>query len=699
MKAVSIEWGGKQLTIETGRFAHLATGAVTVRYGDTVILATATIADKPRPDVNFFPLLIDYEERFYASGKLSGSRFMKREGRPSEDATLTARLIDRPLRPMFPKHFRNDVQVVLTVLSADLKNDPDIVAIVAASSALMLTNAPFTGPVAGIRVGLIDGQFVVNPTHQEMVNSSLDLVVAGTATDITMIEAGANEVDEATLMKAFEFGHQNLQPALQLQQQLLDAAGKSSTKTYEVVDADLPVEADIRAFVADKIESAIYHADKTTRQNELALLQEAVIAKFVDDENPQNLVLEVLESVLGEAVKKNILESNRRPDGRKLTEVRPLDIAVDLLPITHGSAMFKRGETQALSIVTLGSVEEAQLIDTMEQETSKLYMHHYNFPPFATGEVKPMRTPGRREIGHGALAERALLPVIPGKDEFPYTIRVVSEVLASNGSSSMASTCGSTLSLMAAGVPIKKPVSGVAMGLMYDKKTGNYKIITDLAGIEDFNGDMDYKVAGTKDGITAIQLDMKQPGLKMNILQEALTQAKQARLEILEAMLKVIPTHRDKLAENAPKVVIITIDPTRIGEVIGPGGKVINQIIDSAGGKEQTSISIDPDGKVFITAHTDEDLQKARQAVEGIVKVVQAGEIYTGRVVKVMDFGAFVEILPGKDGLVHISELSDKRVEKVTDVVQEGDMVTVKVKEIDNLGRINLSIKAAKQSQ
>ena len=683
--------GESELVIETGKLAQLASGSVTLRLGDTVVLATAVMAPTPRADIDFFPLLIDYEEKFYAAGKISGSRFIKREGKPSEDAILAARLVDRPLRPLFPKGFYNDVQVVATVLSVDKANDPDILAIIAASAALMQTGAPFKGPVAGVRVGYIDGKFVLNPTYEERDRSQLDLVVAGTKDAIMMVEAGASEVSEQILLDAIEFGHQQMQPAINIQLEMTQKLGVKNGE-YTIKETPEELKEKIFASIKEDLPTAIYHPDKAERNTQLTALQHRVWEEFVNEENPETVVSDIFSKAISAEFRRNVLSNGKRPDGRKVDEIRPLSMEVGLLPRTHGSALFTRGETQALSVVTLGSLDDEQMLDTMEAETTKRYMHHYNFPPYATGEVKPMRSTGRREIGHGALAERALVPVIPDREAFPYTIRVVSEILASNGSSSMASVCGSTLSLMDAGVPIKKPVAGVAMGLVTDGD--KFQVLTDIAGIEDFNGDMDFKVAGTRDGVTALQMDIKVAGITKAVLQEALAQAQKGRYFLLDAMEKIIATPRPETSQYAPKVFVVKIPQDKIGEIIGPGGRMINSIIDKAGGKLVTNISIEEDGKVFITSTDNQLGQQAAQTISDMVRELKPGERFNGTVTRIMDFGAFVEVLPGREGLVHISQLANRRVEKVEDVVKVGDKLDVIVTEIDSLGRINLSHKA-----
>ena len=565
MEKFETQLGEAKLTLETGRLAGLANGSVTLRIGDTVVLATAVVAATPRENIDFFPLMIDYEERFYASGKISGSRFIKREGRPSEDAILSARLIDRPLRPLFPKGFHNDVQVVITVLSADLVHDPDVLSITAASAALMQAGAPFNGPVAGVRVGLVDDKFILNPTYEQRAKSQLDLVVAGTRDAIMMVEAGALEVSEAKMVDAIEFAHKSLQPAIEIQHELVKRLNVANDK-YEVTTTPAELKTNIATRLGGQLEEALYHPEKIVRNTKLDTLRQAIWEEFISEENPEAVVADIFSKVVSEEFRRNILEHDKRPDGRKLDQIRPLSIEVGVLPRPHGSALFTRGETQALSTVTLGSLDDEQVLDTMELDTTKRYMHHYNFPPYATGEVKPMRTTGRREIGHGALAERALMPMIPSREDFPYTIRLVSEILASNGSSSMASVCGSTLSLMDAGVPIKKPVAGIAMGLVTGE--GKYKILTDIAGIEDFNGDMDFKVAGSRDGITALQMDIKVAGITKQIMSEALAQAKQAREFLLAEMGKIISAPRPELSPFAPRVIVVKVPQDPICEMI-----------------------------------------------------------------------------------------------------------------------------------
>ena len=693
MEQLTTKVGAATLTLSTGKLAKLASGSVTIQLGDTVLLATAIVANQPKATATYFPLLIDFEEKMYASGKISGSRFIKREGRASDNAILTARLTDRPLRPLFPKGFYNDVQVVITVLSADLIHDPDTLSIIGASTALLMAGAPFAGPVGAVRVGLINGELVINPSYEDLEKSSqLDLVVAGTKDKVLMIEAGAKEVDEATFAKAVKFAHEAMQPTIKIQEQLIKQL-KITPKEYVLSTPSAELVEAAKQIMQIKLTDAIYNIDKTQRNTALSLLQQEVIEKLVTDEVLERTVVEVFEKLLSEEVQKNILETERRPDGRKLNEIRPIDCEVGILPRTHGSGLFTRGETQSLTVTTLGSVADEQLIDTMDASTTKRYLHHYNFPPYATNEVRPMRGPGRREIGHGALAEKALEPMIPDKDSFPYTIRVVSEILGSNGSSSMAAVCGSTLSLMDAGVPIKKPVAGIAMGVITGQ--GKFKILTDIAGIEDFNGDMDFKVAGTKDGITAVQLDMKATGLDLDLLESALKEAYPARQEILEKIAKCLPAPRGELSMYAPRVDLIKINPDKIRDVIGPGGKMINGIIDRHGGKNVTEINIEEDGTVYVSSTNAEFVKQVIAEIGNLTREPEVGALYQGRVTRIMDFGAFVEIFPGTEGLVHISQLDNSRVAKVTDIVKEGDIIPVIVTEIDSQGRVNLSRKAA----
>ena len=701
MEEFKTQIGGKELIISTGKLAELASGSVTVRYGDTVVLATAVVAPEPKEEIDFFPLLIDYEERLYAAGKISGSRFIKREGRPSEAAVLACRMIDRPIRPLFPKNFRNDVQVVITVLSFDLENEPDVISIIAASTALMLSPAPFEGPVAALRVGQIEDKFVINPTQKEMVNSRLDLVVAGTAEKIIMLEGGFKEVDEKTLLQAIEFGQKNLQPILEIQK-------KFQNDNRQTIEAGEPtIIEEVKKFLGRKLAEAVYELDKTKREEQISAFEKEILANFEGSYKQVDLK-SAFGQILEKEVRKAIIEKELRPDGRKIAEIRPLKIEAGLLPRTHGSALFSRGQTQVLSIVTLGAPGEEQVIETMEEEGTKRFMHHYNFPPFSTGEVRPMRSASRREIGHGALAEKALLPVIPSREDFPYTIRVVSEVLSSNGSSSMASTCGATLALMDAGVPIAAPVAGIAIGLITSEGEAEkeYKILTDIQGIEDFAGDMDFKVAATSRGITAIQLDTKLKGLSLEILKEALERARVANEEILKEMAKVLAKPRPELSSFAPRIKSIKVPIDKIGEVIGPGGKTIRKIIEECGGKEVTSIDIEDDGTVMVASTDSKMGEKAISWIENMTKEVVIGEIYEGPVTQIVrdrnsgsEIGALVQLLPNQDGLVHISQIADRRIIKVSDELKVGQIVKVKVVEIDKeRGRVSLSIKAVRNN-
>ena len=710
-KEYSVEFGGKTLTFKTGQMAQQADGAVVVQYGDTVVLATAVIANTPREGVDFLPLMVDYEERLYAAGKISGSRFIKREGRPTETAVLNARLIDRPLRPLFPKGFRNDVQVIATVLSMDGENDADIPAMIGASAALSLTNAPFEGPIAGVRVGRIDGEFIVNPTFAQQAVSELDLVISATKTKVMMLEAGASVVPEAIVVEGIEFGHAAMQPVFEVIEKM--KADRSHQQADEMVDVEMEgsdIHSDIHGLIGTELAAAVREMDKEKREALIKAHEQQVMETFEGNYKQVDL-----KSAFGKLLEKQfrhlILTEGIRPDGRKLDEIRPIDCQVGLLPRTHGSALFTRGQTQALSIVTLGGPGEAQMIDTLEMEGTKRFMHHYNFPPFSVGEVKPLRGTGRREIGHGALAERALLAIIPDKDTFPYTIRVVSETLSSNGSSSMASTCGMTLALMDAGVPIKAPVAGIAIGLITeegfnDKENGDYKLLTDIQGIEDFGGDMDFKVTGTSEGVTAIQLDMKVKGLPIKMLAESIERARIARLSILKTMAATLAEPRAEMSQYAPRIITVKIPVKKIGDIIGPGGKTINKIIDAAGGKTITTIDIDEDGTVNI-ASTDPELGRiAAETIEGLVADVEVGQIYQGTVIGIQkdrmsgkEIGAIVQVLPNKDGMVHISELSNERVDTVSSVVKMGDKFPVKVMAVDaERGRISLSKKRASET-
>ena len=672
------------LSLEVGELAGLAGGAVTVRYGDTVLLATACVSDKPRPGMDFFPLTIDFEERLYAIGKIPGS-FFRREGRPSTDAILSCRLTDRPIRPLFPKGFRNDVQVIITVLSADRETVPDVLGTIGASAALCIAGAPFAGPVSSVRVGYIDGELVINPTYENLTESELDLVVAGTRDAVMMVEAGALQVPEATVLEAIEFGQQTNQQILDMQDEIIAKVG---SETIEFTTETLAPE--VKEAVSGAVEGNLddlLAAARSERQGglepRLEKLRERFGEEFSDDD-----IAAALDAAVKDAVRASILDRGVRPDGRTPTEIRPLSCQVGILPRTHGTGLFKRGETQVLTIATLGSFGEQQRLDNLSPEERKRFLHHYNFPPFSVGETRPLRGTSRRETGHGALAERAVEAVIPSEEDFPYTIRLVSEVLSSNGSTSMASVCGSTLALMDAGVPIEAPVGGIAMGLIMGED-GKYTILTDIAGVEDALGDMDFKVAGTTKGITALQMDIKVKGITIEIMKQALAQARDARMTILEKITETIPQHRDELSKWAPRMQRLQIPVEKIGSLIGPGGRVIRSIIEETG----CSIDVEDDGTVFIGSTNAEMADKAIEIIEGLTKDVEVGAVYTGKVVRIMDFGAFVEIPGGKDGLIRIGELANYHVPTVEDVVEVGDEVKVKVMEVDQMGRINLSRK------
>ena len=680
------------MSIETGRVAEQANGAVLVRYGETVILATAVGSDEPREGIDFFPLTVDVEERMYAAGKIPGG-FIKREGRATEHAILACRLADRPLRPLFPKGYRNDVQIVITVLSADQENDPDIMGIVGASAALSVSDIPFAGPVGAVRVGYIDDQFVINPTESQMAQSRLDLAIAGTSDAVMMVEAGAKELPEEQMLEAVRFGHEALQDIIKMQEKLVQAVNIAK-RPFEPPVVDSELQQKVREFVLPRFEAAVNNPDKSARSAALNLVQNELIA-VLGAQYPDRLkdIITFYEKELKAYVRSNILDHGIRPDGRDLKTIRPISCEVGLLPRTHGSAIFTRGQTQVLSVVTLGSPGEEQVLDGLGFAESKRFMHHYNFPPYSTGESKPLRGPGRREIGHGALAERAVAAVIPSQDEFPYTIRAVSDVLSSNGSTSMGSVCGTTLALMDAGVPIHAPVAGVAMGLITGEgeRAGKWAVLTDIQGIEDALGDMDFKVAGTADGVTALQMDIKVKGITYEIMAKAMEQAREGRLFIMEKMLDAIEAPREELSEYAPRIQTIKINPDKIGAVIGPGGKTIRKIQEESGAK----IDIEDDGTVHIAATSGEAMQQAMDAVRALTEEVEVGRIYTGTVKRLVDFGAFVEILPGKEGLVRTSQLADYQVSRPEDVVSIGDEITVMVIEVDQQGRINLSRRAA----
>jgi len=688
LESFSMELAGRTLTIEVGKVAEQADGAVMVRYGDTVVLVTACASDKPKEGIDFFPLSVDYEERLYAIGKIPGG-FIKREGKPTEKAILNARLIDRPIRPLFPKGYRNDVQVIATVLSVDQDNLPEIVAMIGSSAALSISSIPFKGPTGSVLVGLVNGELVLNPTAEQREKSDLHLVVSGTKDAVMMVEAGCNEVTEETMLEAIMFGHEHIKKIVAFIEDIVSKVGKEKKKVV-LATIDEELEREVREYAEEKMLEAIRTPDKQERQKNIEKVNEEALLYFAEkyEENLKD-VEAVLYDITKEQVRNLIINHKIRPDDRKLDEIRPISVEVGLLPRVHGSGLFTRGQTQVLTVATLGALRDVQVLDGLGEEDYKRFMHHYNFPPFSVGETRFLRGPGRREIGHGALAERALEPVIPPVEEFPYTIRLVSEVLSSNGSTSQASVCGSTLALLDAGVPIRKPVAGIAMGLI--KEENEVVILSDIQGIEDFLGDMDFKVAGTKDGITAIQMDIKIDGIDKDILQKALQQAREGRLFILDKMNSVISAPRPQLSPYAPKILITKIDPEKIRDIIGPGGKIINKIISETNVK----IDIEDDGKIYVSSPDIKNAQRAIKMIEGLAKDIEEGDIYIGKVIRITNFGAFVEILPGKEGLVHISKLDKKRVEKVEDVVNVGDEILVKVTDIDKQGRINLSRKDA----
>ncbi|HBT49371.1 MAG: Polyribonucleotide nucleotidyltransferase [Caldanaerobacter subterraneus] len=687
-RTFEMELAGRKLVVQTGKVAQQANGAAWVKYGDTVVLVTACASKEPREGIDFFPLTVEYEERLYSIGKIPGG-FIKREGKPSEKAILSARLIDRPIRPLFPEGYRNDVQVIATVLSVDPDAQPEIVAMIGSSVALSISDIPFNGPTGSVAVGLVDGKFVINPTYEQREKSLMHLVVSGTKDAIVMVEAGAKEVPEETILDAIVYAHQYIKQIVEFIEGIVKEVGVSKAEVV-LHEIDKELEEKVRAYATEKIYNALRTPEKKERNDNLDKVEQEVLEHF-KDEYPDNLadIDEVLYKIMKEQMRKMIKEEKIRVDGRGLDDIRPIWCEVGVLPRTHGSAIFTRGQTQVLTVATLGAIGDIQILEGIGDEEFKRYMHHYNFPPYSVGEVRPLRGPGRREIGHGALAERALEPVIPSEEEFPYTIRLVSEVLSSNGSTSQASVCGSTLALMDAGVPIKAPVAGIAMGLI--KEEDEVLILTDIQGIEDFLGDMDFKVAGTEKGVTAIQMDIKIPGIDRDILQMALEKARKARLYVLQKMLEVIKEPRKELSKYAPRVVRMVVNPEKIRDIIGPAGKTITKIISETGVK----IDIEEDGRLYITAPNLEAGERAKQMIEAITKDIEVGGIYLGKVLRIAPFGAFVEIAPGKEGLVHISNLSKKRVRRVEDVVKVGDNILVKVTEIDKLGRIVLSRKDA----
>ncbi len=684
-KNFTMELAGRELTIEFGKYAQQAAGSAFVRYGDTVVMVNATMSETAREGVDFFPLAVDFEEKQYAVGKIPGG-FIKREGRPTEKATLTCRLIDRPLRPLFPKGMRNDVQVVATVLSVDKDIPPEIPAMIGSSAALSVSNIPWNGPTGTVVVGQVNGEYVVNPNEAQREASTMHVTVSGTKDAVLMVEASANEVSEEDMLAAIMTAHEEIKKIVAFIEGIQAEIGKEKSEVTLVVTGD-DIKHAVREFAYDKAVWTFETTVRSERQEREAQVKMEVIEHFTEQfEGRLGEVTDALYYLNKEIMRRKILDNGLRPDGRGLTDVRPIWCEVGPLPRTHGSAVFTRGETQALTVTTLGSMSEVQMLDGLGTEDFKRYMHHYNMPPYATGEAGRMKSPGRREIGHGALAERALLPVIPDEDTFPYALRLVSEILGSNGSSSMASVCGSTLSLMDAGVPIKAPVAGVAMGLIKDTEGDKVAVLTDIQGLEDFLGDMDFKVAGTVKGITAIQMDIKIAGIDRVILDSALSQARIGRLHILQKMLDVLAKPRETMSKYAPKIVRFTINPEKIREVIGPGGKMINKIIAETGVK----IDIEDDGRVYIATPDGDAAAKARKIIEGIAKDVEVGDVYLGKVVRIMNFGAFIELTGGKDGMLHISKMADHRVEKVEDVMNIGDEIEVKVNEIDSQGRVNL---------
>jgi polyribonucleotide nucleotidyltransferase len=699
------EWAGRTLTIETGKMAAQANAACTVRYGDTMVLVTAVMSENIRDGIGYFPLMVDFEERLYAAGKIKGSRFIKREGRPTDEAVLSGRIIDRSIRPLFPDSLRNDIQVVATVLSVDQENDSDVPALVGAACVLAMSDIPWKGPIGAVRVSQVDGDWVVNPTFAEREKAAMEVLVAGTPEKVVMLEAGAKEIPEETMINAIAYGQKQIAPIMELIGQVQAKVGKkkrSLTKELTTEEQAAAAEMDAltaesHAFLAPKIEEVLFanprasKAERNAAWGELEGILDAWLTEKQVGKEKRKMIVNEIDGWMEAAVSRAILEKGQRVDGRSVTDIRSLSAEVGLIPRTHGSGLFARGETQILSTATLGAPSDEQTLDGMEENGKKHYMHHYNFPAFSVGETGPNRGPGRREIGHGALAEKALLPVLPPRDTFPYAIRVVSEVLGSNGSSSMGSTCGSTLALMDAGVPITAHVGGVAMGIATDAATGKYRIITDLQDLEDGAGGMDFKVAGSRTGITAIQMDTKTDGLTPAMVRETILQAREGRLQILDVLEAALPAPRPELSQYAPRLITFKINPDLIRNVIGPGGKVINEIIDATG----VSIDIENDGTVIICSSDAAGVDRAVAWVKSLTREAKAGEVFSGTVTRLMDFGAFVEIMPKQEGLVHISELSPERVESVSAVVKVGDKVMVKVIEIDAQGRINLSIKQA----
>ena len=686
-KVFKMNFAGRELSVEIGKIAELASGSAILQYGETMVMVNTSKSSKPRDGIDFFPLSVDYEEKLYSVGKIPGG-FLKREGKPSEKAVLTSRLIDRPIRPLFPKGFRNDVQVVATVLSVDQDCTPDIVAMIGSSIALSISDIPFNGPTGSVCVGLVDGAFVTNPTAEQREQSSLHLVVSGTKEAIMMVEAGAEEIPDELMLEAILFAHEEIKKVVEFIDTIVSEVGKEKIEV-NLYQIDEDIEKSVREFATDKMKEAVKTIEKLERMEKMDAVKAETFEHFdeIVEEFGQDIE-ETLHAIIKEQVRKLIVHENIRPDNRKPDEIRPIWCDNGFIPRAHGSGLFTRGQTQVMSIATLGALGDVQILDGLDEEESKRYMHHYNFPAYSVGEARPSRGPGRREIGHGALAERALLPVIPSKEDFPYAIRVVSEVLSSNGSTSQGSVCGSTLSLLDAGVPLKDMVAGIAMGLI--KHDDKVAVLSDIQGMEDHLGDMDFKVAGTEHGITAIQMDIKIAGIDKEVLSTALKQAKVGRIHILNEMRKTIDAPKPELSKYAPKIVIMNINPDKIRDVIGPGGKIITKIIDETGVK----IDIEQTGEVFISGIDAEMIAKAQELIHNIVVEAEVGQTYTGKVTRIMNFGAFVEILPGKEGLLHISHIAHERVNKVEDVLNVGDEVTVKVSEIDEKGRVNLSRKA-----
>ncbi len=691
---MKMDIAGREFKITNSPIVSAANGYAIVSLGDTVIMANASMSKKGREGAQFFPMFVDYEENFYAAGKISGSRFVKRGGRPSERAILNSRLIDRPVRPLFPKGTTNEVQIICSVLSADLEVDPAITAINAASVALMVSGAPFEGPIAAVKIGYLNDELILNPTYKQEEEGKLSLIVVGTLDAITMVEAAAKEVTEEVLLKAMELAHTHIKQICEFQIKYAEQFSPEPI-VAEIVEKNADAVAAIEAFVTEEMLNTIGGKTKKDVKKTIAAIEEELFAKYATEIEEEKFskgeLGELMNSMMEKNMRKKILEKEERIDGRKIDEVRPINVQADILPRTHGSAIFQRGETMALTITTLGGPGDAQIVDTMESDITKRYYHHYSFPPYSVGDIKPLRGASRREIGHGDLAERALIPVLPDEADFPYTMWVYSNVVSCNGSSSMASVCGSTLSLMATGVPIKRPISGIAMGLVMDKETGNYKILSDIQGMEDFAGDMDFKVTGSTEGITALQMDIKVKGLSLDLMREALERAKQGRQFILDKMLEVIPEPRKELSSTAPLIMSMKVDPDSVRTVIGKGGETINKIIAEC----EVEIDIKDEGVITITAPAQENGRKAVEWIEKLTYVPKAGDVFDGKVVRLMDFGAFVEIVPGKDGLVHISKMANERVNKVEDVVKLGDIVKVKLMEIDDKGRLNLSMKDA----